>query len=124
MGGRRWLWAGAVMVGARLRVEVGSGPERTPGITPGISVESICGSAADGARYAGLRIPRGPVFGEDGGAFFSTAASTPLMINQSVLPRWLASFCLAGVLAAVPLVAAGSAKQLWTAKLPGDAKWH
>lgn len=44
------------------------------------------------------------------------------MIPPSLLRRWRLAVVSAAALAAVS--AFGAAKQLWTAKLPGDAKWH
>lgn len=37
---------------------------------------------------------------------------------------WIMSALLACAVVAAPLSAANAAKQLWTTKLPGDAKWH
>ena len=46
------------------------------------------------------------------------------MKTNSLLSNWLPAAGLALTLLAAPLAAANGAKQLWTAKLPGEAKWH
>ncbi len=46
------------------------------------------------------------------------------MKSSSLFSGWLPVAGLALALLAVPLSAANAAKQLWSAKLPGEAKWH
>lgn len=43
-------------------------------------------------------------------------------MNSRFFPGWRACAFIAASIVAIPAFAAG--KQLWTAKLPGDAKWH
>src|ERR1043165_8995254 len=68
-----------------------------------------------------MRIPAMGELGHDERASAFPLLS-PKMKTKSFVPGWGASAGIVFALAASSVFAAG--KQLWSAKLPGDAKWH
>src|SRR5262245_42649995 len=109
MGGRDELRTSSVMVRARFRVRVC--PFRGDGRSKGGAGGGV------NAGYACMRIPGRRGFRQNGGAS-AHPQLIRIMKTHRRFPGWLL-LCLVA-----PSLLAAPAKQLWTAKLPGDAKWH